>query len=75
MTFRKVDIIFVVLALLVVGGVALLPSPRDRWKRIVWPAMCRPALVPYRCSIPSGRIACIATRGRRDKALNVKRET
>ena len=26
MTFRKVDIIFVVLALLVVGGVALLPS-------------------------------------------------
>lgn len=30
MTFRKVDIIFVVLALLVVGGVALLPSPRDR---------------------------------------------
>ena len=30
MTFRKVDLIFVVLALLVVGGVALLPSPRDR---------------------------------------------
>ena len=30
MTFRKVDIIFVVLALFVVGGVALLPSPRDR---------------------------------------------
>ena len=30
MTFRKVDIIFVALALLVVGGVALLPSPRDR---------------------------------------------
>ena len=30
MTFRKVDIIFVGLALLVVGGVALLPSPRDR---------------------------------------------
>ena len=30
MTFRKVDMIFVVLALLVVGGVALLPSPRDR---------------------------------------------
>ena len=29
MTFRKVDIIFVVLALLVVGGVPLLPSPRD----------------------------------------------
>ena len=30
MTFRKVDMIFVVLALLVVAGVALLPSPRDR---------------------------------------------
>ena len=30
MTFRKVDLIFVVLALLIVGGVALLPSPRDR---------------------------------------------
>ena len=30
MTFRKADIIFVALALLVVGGVALLPSPRDR---------------------------------------------
>lgn len=30
MTFRKADIIFVVLALLVVGGVALLPAPRDR---------------------------------------------
>lgn len=30
MTFRKVDVIFVALALLVVGGVALLPSPRDR---------------------------------------------
>ena len=30
MTFRKVDLIFVALALLVVGGVALLPSPRDR---------------------------------------------
>ena len=30
MTFRRVDIVFVALALLVVGGVALLPSPRDR---------------------------------------------
>ena len=30
MTFRKVDLVFVTLALLVVGGVALLPSPRDR---------------------------------------------
>jgi hypothetical protein len=30
MTFRKADLIFVVLALMVVGGVALLPSPRDR---------------------------------------------
>jgi hypothetical protein len=30
MKFRKVDLIFVVLALLIVGGVALLPSPRDR---------------------------------------------
>lgn len=30
MTFRKVDMVFVGLALLVVGGVALLPSPRDR---------------------------------------------
>jgi len=34
MTFRKVDLIFVVLALLVVGGVALLPSPRDRNPRV-----------------------------------------
>ena len=30
MRFRKVDLIFVGLALCVVGGVALLPSPRDR---------------------------------------------
>ncbi|GMV51448.1 MAG: hypothetical protein NBKEAIPA_02807 [Nitrospirae bacterium] len=34
MTFRKADLIFVVLALLVVGGVALLPSPRDRNPRV-----------------------------------------
>ncbi|MBX3234742.1 MAG: hypothetical protein KF814_01200 [Nitrospiraceae bacterium] len=30
MTFRKVDLVFVGLAVAVVGGVALLPSPRDR---------------------------------------------
>lgn len=30
MTVRKVDMVFVGLAVLVVGGVALLPSPRDR---------------------------------------------
>jgi Doubled CXXCH motif (Paired_CXXCH_1) len=30
LSFRRVDLIFVVLALAVVGGVALLPSPRDR---------------------------------------------
>jgi hypothetical protein len=29
-SFRRVDFIFVVLAVAVVGGVALLPSPRDR---------------------------------------------
>lgn len=29
-SFRKADWIFVILALAVVGGVALLPSPRDR---------------------------------------------
>lgn len=34
MTFRKADLIFVALALLVVGGVALLPSPRDRNPRV-----------------------------------------
>ena len=33
MTFRKVDLIFVVLALLVVGGVALLPSARPQSRR------------------------------------------
>jgi hypothetical protein len=29
-SFRRVDLIFVALALAVVGGVALLPSPRDQ---------------------------------------------
>ena len=29
-SFRRVDLIFVALAVAVVGGVALLPSPRDR---------------------------------------------
>ena len=30
LSFRKADLIFLVLAVAVVGGVALLPSPRDR---------------------------------------------
>jgi hypothetical protein len=30
LSFRKADLIFLVLAVGVVGGVALLPSPRDR---------------------------------------------
>lgn len=30
LSFRKADLIFLVLAIGIVGGVALLPSPRDR---------------------------------------------
>ncbi len=51
MTFRKVDLIFVGLALLVVGGVALLPSPRDRNPKV-------PATAAHRAV--TGEKACVA---------------
>jgi hypothetical protein len=63
MTFRKVDIIFVVLALLVVGGVALLPSPRDRnpkvpansaHQSITVESQCATCHAPSRCSSLAG---------------------
>ena len=79
MTFRKVDIIFVALALLVVGGVALLPSPRDRNPKVPVNSVHQAVIVEKDCltchvptgaahcprNIPSGKTVCTVTRGLR----------
>ena len=50
MTFRKVDLIFVGLALLVVGGVALLPSPRDRNPKVPTNSVHQAITVESQCT-------------------------
>ncbi len=73
MTFRKVDIIFVVLALLVVGGVALLPSPRDRNPKV--PANAEHQTVTMEkdclaCHVPAGGSPLPAQHPRRQDCLH-----
>lgn len=73
MTFRKVDIIFVVLALLVVGGVALLPSPRDRNPKV--PANAEHQTVTMEkdclaCHVPEGGRPLPAQHPRRQDCLH-----
>ena len=73
MTFRKVDLIFVALALLVVGGVALLPSPRDRNPKVPVNGVHQAVIVEkdcLTCHVPEGARPLPAQHPRRQDCLH-----
>lgn len=73
MTFRKVDIVFVALALLVVGGVALLPSPRDRNPKVPVNGVHQGVIVEkdcLTCHVPTGASPLPAQHPKRQDCLH-----
>ena len=73
MTFRRVDIVFVALALSVVGGVALLPSPRDRNPKVPVNGVHQAVIVEkdcLTCHVPEGARPLPAQHPRRQDCLH-----
>ena len=68
MTLRKVDGLFILFALVVIVGVSLLPTPKDRNPRIPADAVHQPIAVEkdcLHCHVPAGSTPLPARHPRR----------